>query len=117
MNAALLVITLVLFAVPVCAETYVWEDEQGTVNFAEDLGKVPKKYRKQAKIAGEEELPPSEPAASKEKAPARSEEKEKTAQKRRRKVFRLHPKISRRQSMARRKELPGKRNFRNSRLI
>ena len=73
MKAALLVITLVLFAVPVCAETYVWEDEQGTVNFAEDLGKVPKNYRKKARLAGEEE-PSADAGAGNEKAPARPEE-------------------------------------------
>ena len=36
------------------------EDDQGTVNFTEDLGMSLKKYRKKAKIVGEEELPPPE---------------------------------------------------------
>ena len=59
MKTVLILIALVLFAGHVFADTYVWEDDQGTVNFADDLGKVPKQFRKKAKIVGEEEpLPP-----------------------------------------------------------
>ena len=47
---------VVLFAFPASAETYTWEDDQGTVNFTEDLGNVPAKYRKKVKIVGEDEL-------------------------------------------------------------
>ena len=60
MKICILCISMLLFAVPVVAETYTWEDDQGTVNFAEDLGNVPKKYRKKVKVVGEEELPPPE---------------------------------------------------------
>ena len=47
---------VVLFALPAIAETYTWEDDQGTVNFTEDLGNIPAKYRKKVKIVGEEEV-------------------------------------------------------------
>ena len=60
MKIWILCISMVLFALPVVAETFTWEDDQGTVNFTEDLGKVPKKYRKKVKIVGEEEFPPQE---------------------------------------------------------
>ena len=66
MKTFMILIALMLFALPVLAETYVWEDDQGTVNFADDLGKVPKKYRKKAKIVGEEEPPPQEKGEGKE---------------------------------------------------
>lgn len=67
MKTFFLLLTLALFAVPALAETYIWEDDQGTVNFTEDLGKVPKKYRKRARIVGEEESPPAEALEGKEK--------------------------------------------------
>jgi hypothetical protein len=51
----LLVMMLLLYPMSAAAETYQWTDEQGTVNFAEDLGKVPKKFRKKAKRLGAEE--------------------------------------------------------------
>jgi Domain of unknown function (DUF4124) len=60
MKLCILCISMVLFALPVIAETYTWEDDQGTVNFTEDLGKVPKQYRKKVKVVGEEEVPPPE---------------------------------------------------------
>lgn len=50
----LLVAMLLLFPLPALAETYQWTDESGTMNFAEDLGKVPKKYRKKARLVGDE---------------------------------------------------------------
>ncbi|HEY6837471.1 MAG TPA: DUF4124 domain-containing protein [Geobacteraceae bacterium] len=59
MKRALLVMTLLMFAVPAAATTYTWEDDQGTVNFTEDYGKIPKKYRKKAKVLGGEEEEPS----------------------------------------------------------
>lgn len=67
MKRALLVMTLLLFAVPAVATTYTWEDDQGTVNFAEDYGKIPKKYRQKAKVLGAEE---EEQPASVETVPA-----------------------------------------------
>jgi hypothetical protein len=51
----LLVLLLVLYATSAAAVTYEWTDDRGTINFTEDLGKVPKKYRKKAKVLGAEE--------------------------------------------------------------
>ena len=69
MKRLLLFITLLLFALPAYAETYVWEDAQGVLNFAEDLGKVPKQYRKKARVVGAEEPPPPEGQEVTEKQP------------------------------------------------
>ena len=55
MKTALIAAILVLFALPVLAVTYEWEDSQGTINFTEDPGSIPKQYRKKAKILGAEE--------------------------------------------------------------
>jgi hypothetical protein len=55
MRTVIMIAVLTLFAVPALAVTYEWVDKQGTVNFTEDLGNVPKEYRKQVKIVGEEE--------------------------------------------------------------
>lgn len=60
MKICILCISMVLIALPVIAETYTWEDDQGTVNFTEELGNVPKKYRKKVKILGEDEVAPPE---------------------------------------------------------
>jgi hypothetical protein len=51
---------MMLFTMPALAVTYEWEDAQGTVNFTEDLGNVPKKYRMKARIVGDEEPSPAE---------------------------------------------------------
>jgi hypothetical protein len=67
MRTFLVFITLAIFVVPAFAETYTWVDDQGTVNFAEDLGKVPKKYRKKARIVGDEEPQPAEAEEGKSK--------------------------------------------------
>ena len=53
----LLVLLLLLYPLSAIAETYQWTDERGTVNFAEDLGKVPKKFRKKAKRLGADAEP------------------------------------------------------------
>jgi hypothetical protein len=66
MKTFLVVVAMALFAVTAFAETYIWEDERGTTNFADDLSKVPRKYRKKARIVGQEE-PPSAEAPEKEK--------------------------------------------------
>jgi hypothetical protein len=50
----LLVAMLLLFPLTAMADTYEWTDEGGTLHFAEDLGKVPKKFRKKAKVIAEE---------------------------------------------------------------
>jgi hypothetical protein len=91
MKSAMVVAVLVLFAVPVFAVTYEWEDSQGTVNFTEDLGSVPKEYRKKVKIVGEEENAPTEVITSpvgatavtdkKDKGPEQSAEGKKEAKK------------------------------------
>jgi len=39
------------------AETYTWTDDQGTIHFAEDLGQVPAKSRKKARIVEDIESP------------------------------------------------------------
>ncbi|HZV82983.1 MAG TPA: DUF4124 domain-containing protein, partial [Geobacteraceae bacterium] len=50
-------ISLVLLALPAicCAEIYKWVDERGQIGYADDLGKVPAKYRKSAAIVGSQE--------------------------------------------------------------
>jgi Domain of unknown function (DUF4124) len=73
MKSILILIAMLLFAGPVFADTYVWEDAHGTVNFADELGKVPKAYRKKVKIFGEEEPPPQEKSEGKEPAAEQGE--------------------------------------------
>lgn len=69
----LLVLLLLLYPLSAMALTYEWTDDRGTVNFTEDLGKVPKKYRKKAKVLGAEEsgtpkiIESAEPAQGKPK--------------------------------------------------
>ncbi|SNB46094.1 DUF4124 domain-containing protein [Geobacter sp. DSM 9736] len=41
-----------LWAGSACAETYRWVDDHGTINFTEDPGRIPAKYRKRAKTFG-----------------------------------------------------------------
>jgi hypothetical protein len=53
-----------LFAVSAVAETYMWEDSTGTVNFAEDLSQVPKKYRKKVQVRGDLSAPTPEPSSA-----------------------------------------------------
>jgi hypothetical protein len=80
MKIALISALLVLFALPVLAVTYEWEDNQGTVNFTEDPGSIPKQYRKKAKILGaEEEVASPEPGAVKDEPKSGSEAKGKRA--------------------------------------
>jgi len=74
MKIAVLSIALLFAAVPLFAETYTWEDDQGTVNFTEDLGNVPPRYRKKVKVFGEVELPPAEAPAKAGKAPVKEKE-------------------------------------------
>lgn len=44
---------MLLFIGTAMAETYIWEDANGTVNFSEDISHVPKKYRKNVRIRGD----------------------------------------------------------------
>lgn len=73
MKTFLVVITMAFFAATAFAETYVWEDDNGTVNFTEDLGNVPKKYRKRVRIVGEEEPAAAEVPEGKEKPAVRKQ--------------------------------------------
>ncbi len=41
---------LLILPLPVSAEIYKWVDAKGTVNFTEDIGKVPPNYRNKVKI-------------------------------------------------------------------
>lgn len=84
MKNFIVLVALVVLAAPASAVTYKWVDDRGTVNFTEDLGNVPAKYRKKVKIVGEEE-PAAEEAVTEDagkgrkKAPAaetKGEEKE-----------------------------------------
>ncbi|MBJ6799303.1 DUF4124 domain-containing protein [Geomonas propionica] len=54
----LLVLLLLLYPLTAVAEMYQWTDERGTVNFADDLGQVPKKFRKKARRLGAEDASP-----------------------------------------------------------
>lgn len=82
MHYVLMFIVVALLAAPVHAETYVWEDEQGTMNFAEDLGKVPKQFRKKARLFGAEEAPAAAvPAKANEAAPQQPEVKSEIVEK------------------------------------
>jgi len=56
MRASVLIAVLmtVTMAVPSMAAIYTWEDERGVVNFAEDYGQIPQKFRKKARIVGED---------------------------------------------------------------
>lgn len=44
-----------MFTVEAPCAVYMWVDEQGVTGFAEDYGKVPEKYRKKAKLVGQEQ--------------------------------------------------------------
>jgi len=48
----LLVLLLLVYPLSASAVTYEWTDDGGTVSFTEDLGNVPKKYRKKVKVLG-----------------------------------------------------------------
>ncbi len=44
-----LLMALLLWPLPLLAETYTWVDEHGTVNFTDDYSSIPKKFRKKVK--------------------------------------------------------------------
>ena len=77
----LLVVLLLLYPLSASAQTYEWTDDGGTVNFTEDLGKVPKKYRKKVKVLGADDsgtpqvIENTEPAKTKPKESAASQDK------------------------------------------
>ena len=70
----LLVLLLLLYPLSASAVTYEWTDVAGTVNFTEDLGKVPKKYRKKAKVLGADDS--GTPAVIENSEPAKEKPKE-----------------------------------------
>jgi hypothetical protein len=77
MKTALITAILVLFALPVLAVTYEWEDNQGTINFTEDPGSIPKQFRKKAKILGAEgEVASPETGAVKDEPKSKGETRE-----------------------------------------
>jgi hypothetical protein len=59
-------IMMLLTPLSTWAATYSWTDASGTINFTDDLGAVPAKYRKKAlqKAAGEEMVPEAKPPAA-----------------------------------------------------
>jgi len=60
---------LLLWAVPLLAETYSWVDEYGTYNYTEDYTRVPKKYRSKVVKQGDMGVSP----VSKESVPPLTE--------------------------------------------
>lgn len=68
MKKLLVPVALLAFTTYVHADTYKWIDDKGTINFTEDLGNVPPKYRKAVKIVGaEEESGPAETTGNADK--------------------------------------------------
>ena len=69
MKVVVLVATLLIFSGSAIGAVYSWVDDQGTMNFTEDYGSIPKKYRKKAKVVGgDEEEPAAEPQNKKTNA-------------------------------------------------
>lgn len=88
MKNSVLVVTLLLYAVSASGTMYSWVDDQGTISFTEDYGCIPKKFRKKAKVVGEDEpetVEPAEPVHQKSKPldEVKLEVKEKAAVERR----------------------------------
>jgi len=50
MKVSIFILILVALASPIYGEMYKWVDEKGTLHFADDLSKVPEKYRTDAEI-------------------------------------------------------------------
>jgi len=59
-KSVLLLVALALLAGSADALMYSWTDEKGVINFTEDLGKVPAKYRKSVRKLDEEPPPPTQ---------------------------------------------------------
>jgi len=62
----LLLAVLMLLPLSAGAATYSWTDASGTVNFSDDLGSVPPKYRKKVlqQAAGEDVAPAAKPSSA-----------------------------------------------------
>jgi hypothetical protein len=61
---AILILLLVLPSISHAADIYKWVDKDGTVNFADDLNKVPPEYRDQVKkeeVRDSQQIQPSTP--------------------------------------------------------
>lgn len=72
------IFTVLFCASPLMAQTYTWTDEKGTVNFADELSQVPRKYRSKVKLRSDEpDTVKPEPVVAKE-APAAKPAAEKT---------------------------------------
>ena len=77
----LALLVMVSLAAPVQAAIYKWVDHQGTVHFAEDLGKVPPAFRKKAQVVDGEpaqavevtETAPTEGKKSRKDAPPKED--------------------------------------------
>ncbi|BBA69925.1 DUF4124 domain-containing protein [Geobacter sulfurreducens] len=50
MKSIMVLLLVAVLVQPALGETYRWVDERGTVNFTEDPGKVPKKFRKKVTV-------------------------------------------------------------------
>jgi len=53
MRLILVLAGILVFAAPLMAETYSWEDETGTVTFTENYTSIPAKFRKKARKLGD----------------------------------------------------------------
>ncbi|HEU0265274.1 MAG TPA: DUF4124 domain-containing protein [Geobacterales bacterium] len=51
---------VLLLACPVVAATYRWTDARGTINFTDDVGNIPERYRERAVLVGAEQTPTTE---------------------------------------------------------
>lgn len=72
----LLLVMLLVYPLSALAQIYEWTDERGTVNFTEDRGNVPVKYRKKVKVLGDESGAPETTIISEQpKVKNRSDEK------------------------------------------
>jgi len=54
-----LVMAMLLWSLPVMAETYTWTDKDGTVNYTDDYYSVPKAYRKNVRKLGDVDAAPA----------------------------------------------------------
>ena len=82
MKTMVIAALMLVLAVPLCADTYSWEDDEGTLNFTEDYSSVPQKFRKKVqrregmsyREITVEVTPPDPPDSSAEKAEEKSSE-------------------------------------------
>lgn len=65
--------TILLTVAPLAAETYSWVDGDGVWNFSDDFNSIPKKYRKGAKLIGDDSSPAQPAAAAPQNAASASQ--------------------------------------------